>query len=221
MFFFQRHVEAHAGVLLYPIPTRDEDESSVVSTTMRLLQPVRVYLQLGARAYYDWPQDAEVSSRRNVTAGLDYYYDNLGNDGVVTSFVYTEMGYHSTNFTSPDYNGFLWFGNARTGREFEFAEGSPLIPYAMLEWTASPSHQDLYYENFLHGGAGVRWYPHVGSEDDASGLGKDLLRRLHVYGEVLRNLSWLGDQPPPSVGRHDARVGVAFSTSGIYRDRRR
>ena len=215
-FFFQRYVQAGVGVQLYPIGVPPEGQPEVAgSPARRLLRPLRLFAQLSGRTYYDLPSDSELK-RSDVQFGLDYYLDNLFGPSRLKAFAFTVAAYHTTNFSLESYNGLVWSGNVKSGPSVDLGPGSRLIPYAFVDWTWAPGHRERFFENFIHGGAGVRWYP-ASAGSRAAG---SVVRRLHLYGEVVRNIDWLGEPAPSSVEQHDFRAGIAFATGGIYRDRR-
>ena len=149
---------------------------------------------------------------------MDYYYDNLFQDARWKAFAFTVVAFHTKNFSFDDYDAIIWSGNFKAGPSLKPSATSAIVPYALVDWTAVPEWQDRFFENFLRAGAGVRWYPRTVEPDT---FGTDLLRRLHLFGEYVGNVAWLGDEPERHVEGHDIRFGVALSTGGFFRDRRR
>jgi hypothetical protein len=218
-FFFQRYLQAGVGIQLYLVGWSPDGPPQAVNDralARRLLSPLRLFAQVSGRTYYDRPPDARLEGA-DTHVGLDYYWDNLFEPSRLKIFAFTVMGYHTTNFSTASYKGFIWSGNLKAGPAVDLTRYSRLIPYAVVDWTSAPSHRDRFFENFVRAGGGLRWYPRT---SPGKGLGGNLLRRLNVYGEIVHNVGWLGRQPPASVEPTDVRVGVAFATGGIYRDRR-
>lgn len=215
-FFFQRYAQANIGLQIYVVPSSIGVAPEHDSKVKRLFRPLRLFAQLSWRGYYDRPSDVDLESR-DTQVGLDYYYDNLFATARVKTFVFTAMGYHTTNFSFDGYDAVIWTGNVKAGPAVDIGMKTRLVPYVVTDWTSSASHRERFFENFLHAGGGVRWYPASGS---SGGFGASLLRRLHLYAEGLRNVAWLGDRPPAVVKPHDIRAGIAFASGGIYRDRR-
>lgn len=218
-FFFQRYVQAGVGVQVYPVGLPAQDPTGVdveAAPARRILRPLRLFAQVSGRGYYDRPSDTHLEGT-DVQVGADYYYDNVFEPSRVKAFVFTVVGYHTTNFSIESYNGLIWSGNVKVGPAVGFTPNFRVIPYAVADWTYAPGHGERFFENFIRAGGGLRWYPRAVS---GNGLGRGLLRRLHVYGELVRNVRWLGQQPPAVIEPFDVRAGVAFATGGIYRDSR-
>jgi hypothetical protein len=199
-FFFQRYVQFNGGMQCYPV-------------TAAALRPLRVFGLVSRRAYYDGPPDADLENT-DLHVGVDYYYDNLFAPAQWKSFAYTTAGYRTTAFGLAHYDAVLWSGSVKTGRAMTSHAQSIVIPYAVVDWTYAGAHRDRFWENFLRAGGGVRWYP---KKQYAGRFAGDLRGRLHLFGEVVRNVVWLGDRPSGEVSQYDVRVGAGFSTGGIYR----
>jgi hypothetical protein len=229
-FWWQRNVQVGTGLQWYPFetflpqqrPQTDQElkgELDQATDKYRHLRGIRLFAIYARRFYYDRPENVE-TEKTDLQIGMDYYYDNLFDDlglfGVkpLTIVAWTNAGYRKTNFSLDDYNAFLWTGNLKLGPKYKYGN-SLFLPYALADWTYVPQYDERWWENFFRVGGGVRWYPktNVGGE-----FWKDLLKRFHIFGEVLHNVQWLGDPPPDGrVEETDYRVGLGFATGGIFR----
>jgi hypothetical protein len=221
-FWWQRNVQFGAGVQAYPFGDAGEERGpagSELASKGEWLRPVRLFAEYSGRLYYDKPAGPGALQKRDLAVGFDYYHDTLAAKGRLKTFAYAQVTYRTTNFSLADYRGMLSTGNLKIGPAFVSRTGSTVaVPYAVADWTWSPSHGDRWYENFLRAGGGARVYLWQNRRADP-GLGADLLERLHVYAELVYNVAWLGDAAPASVRRTDVRAGLMFATGGIYRDK--
>lgn len=204
-FWWQRNVQAGIGLQYYPFNS-DSD----------YLKAARIFAMYAIRGYYDQPSGFDLEEE-DVQIGVDYYYENLFDDETVTTLIWTNARFSSTNFSIPDYNAFLWLGNVKLGPKIK-TKKSILLTYAFADWTYVPKYDERWWENFGRVGVGARWYP-WGSlpykEND--GIFKDIMRRFNLYAEVAQNAAWFGDSPPNAVEETDVRVGFTFSTGGFLR----
>lgn len=207
-FFWQRHVQANAGVQLYLF-----GKEYAWDDPWRFVRAVRLFGQWSVREFYDAPSDADLTES-DIQGGLDYYYDNLVGRDPLLVFAYQSLTYRKTNFSMDDYSGLLWSGNVKVGPRVDIL-GSALVPYGVLDFTYAPEHDDRWYENFLRVGGGLRWYPKPKGPDDQDGLMANMSGRFHVFVEGLHNASWLGDEPMNQVEENDLRFGLAFATDGF------
>ena len=201
-FFFQRYVQASGGLQVYPL-------------SGRFLRPLRVFTQISRRRHYDLAATSQLQ-KVDLQVGADYYFDNLFTTRRWKTFAYTVVGLHTTAFNREHFNAVRWSGNVKTGPSFLPQAQSVVVPYAVAEWTYAASHRDLFWENFLRAGGGVRWHP---QRRAVGRFASDLRGRLHVFTDVVANIAWLGDAPYRDVEKYDVRIGIGFSTGGIYRNR--
>ncbi len=229
-FWWQRNVQAGTGLQWYPFetffprprPQTDQEwkgELEQASDKYRYFRGIRLFAIYARRFYYDKPENFETENT-DLHIGMDYYYDNLFNDrglfGVkpLTIVAWTNAGYRKTNFSLDDYNAFLWTGNVKLGPKFMLGN-SVLLPYAVADWAYVPRYDERWWENYFRAGGGVRFYPKT---DESETFWWDLLRRFHIFAEVVNNVEWLGDSPPGGrVEETDYRAGLGFATSGIFR----
>ena len=176
------------------------------------MHAIRIFALGAWRYYYDKPE-AEEPEDMDIQVGGDYYYDNLFAENRLISSIWSNAGFRKTNFSLEDYDAFLWMGNIKIGPGFK-PGSSIVLPYGVTEWIFVPKYEERWWENFLRVGAGIRWYPR--SDDETVGFIQDLVKRFHIYGEVLYNAAWLGDEPvADNVENTDFRIGFSFSTSGF------
>lgn len=208
-FWWQRNIQAGIGLQVYPFAMQDN----------RFLKAVRLYGLAAFREYYDQPDDQEAEDS-DILVGADYYFDNiLVTNEMLTASIYLNAGYRKTNFSLEDYEDFLWSGNLNIGPKFNL--GSTVVfPCAVLDWTQSPGYDERWWENFVRAGGALRIYPFAGriQKKGTSKFMHDLAVRFQIFGEVLSNVSWLGDEAPDVVEETDVRAGIAFATSGPFRD---
>lgn len=208
-FWWQRNIQAGVGLQVYPFAMQDN----------RFLKAVRLFGLAAYREYYDEPDDQEAEDS-DIQIGADYYFDNiLVADETFTASIYLNAGYRKTNFSLEDYEDFLWSGNLNVGPKFRFG-GTTVFPCAVLDWTQSPGYDERWWENFVRAGGALRIYPFAGRADRDEGPAflRDLAARFQIFGEVLSNVSWLGDEAPDVVEETDFRAGIAFATGGLFRD---
>ena len=208
-FWWQRNVQAGVGLQVYPFALQDN----------RFLKAVRLFGLAAYREYYDQPDDQEAEDS-DLQVGADYYFDNiLVADEILTASIYLSAGYRKTNFALEDYEDFLWSGNLNVGPKFCFG-GTTVFPCAVLDWTQSPGYKERWWENFARVGGALRIYPFAGhaDRDEEPVFLRDLAARFQIFGEVLSNVSWLGDEAPDVVEETDIRAGIAFATGGLFRD---
>jgi hypothetical protein len=212
IFWWQRNITWGVGVQYWPIAAASEP-----------WRGLRLYAWTGWRDFYDAPEGAVEPEDQDVQAGFDYYYDNLdaATTGVDSAWVLTPMvwmnnGYRKTNFSLDDYDGFLSSGNIKVGPRYDGFFPTYVYPYALLDWTWSPSYEERWWENFARVGAGVAVYPVARlAAPGGGGLVNGLLGRVRIYAEVLQQAAWLGDEAPDSVEDTDYRIGIAFSTGSF------
>lgn len=204
-FWWQRNVQLAAGLQWYPF--------AIYNSYFRSIRFFGLY---GWRHYYDEP-DSEDPEEEDIQAGIDYYYDNLFDDHLLTTVAWTNAGYRETNFSSEDYEAFLWTGNIKVGPKFKPGDAI-ILPYALADWTYVPRYDECWWENFFRVGAGIRLYPKTYHSNNNRGFGQDLIRRFHLYVEVIHNAAWLGEKPVNNVEETDIRVGLGFSTSGFLKE---
>lgn len=204
-FFFQRHVQFGVGPQWYPFLDPDD-----LSQPQRYLRAVRIFMLAASRKYYD--EDVELVNH-DLQVGMDYYYDNVFTDDQWAVFLFSNATWRDTNFSFEGYHAFLWSGNVKIGPRMPM-QNALLVPYGVVDWTWVPRHQERFFENFLRVGGGVRFYPKT---DEAGGFAHDLVRRFHVFAEVVHNVVWLGDAPANRIRDTDVRVGFSFATGGFFR----
>lgn len=214
-FWWQNNTQFGGGIQFYPLPNTDTS----------LLRGIRLFAWAGWRYYYDKPDDTNAQDN-DIQVGLDYYYDNIFNyaknelisEGWLAGAAYMTATYRNTNFSLVDYNGFILSGNIKLGPRITCFPA--LFPYAVADWTYSPSYHEHWWENFLRVGGGLRFYPiaALGITQNRGFVG-DLLARLNVFVEVLHNVAWLEDKAPDIVEKTDIRIGIAFSTGVFTGDR--
>jgi len=184
---------------------------------------IRLFASGLHREFYDQDSDFRPQTDVDVQIGADYYYDNLftTKNYQMTFSWWTNAGYRHTNFASDDYDTFLWTGNIKIGPKVEVGQGF-VIPYALADWTWVPRYDQRFWENFLRLGGGIRWYPKTPKPDPGIGRGRqfinEFIRRFFLFVEVQQNVAWLGDEPVRPVNDTDVRVGISFSTGGLFRD---
>lgn len=223
-YWWQRNVQLSVGLQVYPFELFTDGNSNISRNsnpkhkTGSFLRNLRLYFYYGWRIFYDKP-DEEVVEDRDFQAGMDFYYDTLFRDTRFVFIAWTNAAYKDTNFSFAAYKTFQWVGNTKAGLKVSL-RNSLVAPYVVTDWNYTPKYEERWLENFIRVGAGVRWYPKI---DEAGGFFWDLVRRFHVYGEVLHNVAWLGDEPgitdPCSVKKIDFRIGFGFATGGYYREK--
>jgi len=207
-FWWQRHVQANVGLQAYVTGVDGP----------ALLRGLRLFGFAAGRYYYDEPSDGDAEDT-DVQAGADYYFDNIpGTKSIWASAVFANAGYRQTAFALEDYEAFTVFGNVKTGPKLTL-NSMILFPYGVADWSYSPTYDERWWENYVRVGGGLAWYPFCNSKGSDSGWwGASGGRRLNVFVEGLSQVADLGDTPPDSVEDTDIRAGVAFSTSGFYRE---
>ena len=138
--------------------------------------------------------------------------DSLFDENLWAFSAYVDAAWRESNF-SAEFDDFLWAGSVRIGPRFRLGDHM-LFTHAVVDWLHAPAYEELWYLNRIDAGAGVSWYPKT---DKSNGFVNDLARRAHVFAEVLWRVAELGDSMPDAVHEWDARAGIRFSTSGVYR----
>lgn len=204
-FNFQRHIQFGVGLQWYPQRRKVDDYSPA--------RAFRLFGQILGRHYYDEDSGSIIDDDYHL--GLDYYYDNLFSPNKVVVFSFGNISYRSTNFSLANYESVVLLANVKVGMKYPWKSGK-LVPYGLVDSTFS-TKRERWFENFIRGGLGLRWYPQVykyrkfvhGSE------AIEFKRRFNFFAEVIRNISWLADSAPDIVEDYDIRLGFAFSTGGI------
>ena len=205
-FWWQKNAQFAVGLQWYPFPAHTS-----------YFRGIRFYSLWAYRSYFSEPEGLDQQDT-DLQIGIDYYYDNLFDSGIIASVAWSNGGYRKTNFCFPDYSAFLWMGNIKAGIKTH-KRGSIWMGYLVLEWTYSPKHKKFWQENFLRTGAGVRFYPWAKKGDT---LIDDFLHRLYLYVEFLQNAAWLGEAPSAErVKKSDFRIGLGFSSGGFFRDKQK
>ena len=198
-FSFQRYLQLSGGIQLYPAGG--------------ILKPLRVFAKASRRSHYGAGVGPDVPNA-DFETGVDHYYDNLFAPSRWKAISYTTAGFHSTQFSIDRYNAVLWTGSFRAGPSFRPDSDSMFVPYGLVDWAYAGADRDRFWENYLRTGAGMRWYPQM---HQGGSFGTSLAGRFHIFAEAVGNLAWLGNAPAGSVPRYDVRLGLGFSTGGIYR----
>lgn len=201
-FWWQKNAQIAGGLQLYPFPQKN-----------RYLRSVRFFALLAWRTYFDQPDDAKQEDK-DIQIGADYYYDNLFENRKLIAIIWSNAGFRKTNFSLENYNTFLLMGNIKFGIKVQ-PNSSLLLGYFFTEWTYVPKYKERWWENFIRLGGGIRIYPKT---DKTNNLLSDILKRFHVYVEVVNNVAWLGNQPYlKDMKRTDFRIGLGFSTGGFFK----
>jgi hypothetical protein len=201
-FWWSDYAEVSLGLQWYPLQLN------------KYLKSIRLYATTGKRYYYNVPEDESEPVDDDKVIGIDYYYDNLFNDFPVASIIYLNTSYHTTNYSINNYEACMLEEDIKIGPKIKLGS-SLVIPYGVVKSTYVNEHASRWWENYVRAGGGVRWYPKI---DEEGTFLKDLMKRFHIYAEVLDNTNWLQDQAPSSVEQTDFRFGLGFSTKGFYRD---
>lgn len=221
-FFWQRYIQAGAGAQWYPFFDKNRSTYSPAFG-------IRVFALAMGRKYLNKPKDRSPYSELaeyDMHAGADYYFDNLFLDkNALTITAWSNAAFRLTNFNRKGYNRFLWTGNVKTGKKWHPYRRAIVYPYLLLDWTAtffSPHHN--WWENYLHPGAGIRFYPLAyKSKRQSSSVKKEpsieMFRRLHLFTEYFWEGAWFRERPPARTQKYDLRFGIGFSTPGFNRSR--
>ena len=203
-FWWQKNFQVSAGMQFYPI-----------SISIRYLRSIRLFALTALRSYYKKPEEVNPEDK-DIQIGVDYYYDNIFEKKSLIFAAWTNAGFRKTNFSLENYDAFLWTGNLKFGYKYAHKK-SILFSHATIEWTDVPKYKNRWWENFLRAGIGVQWYPKA---YETNRFVSGLLRRFHLYIEVLHNVTWLGERPNDNsqVEETDFRAGLVFSTSGFFRE---
>ena len=218
-FWWQKNVQIVAGFQWYPVVTLFPEQQISIGGKFHHLRAIRLYAFYAWRDYYDEPDDADPEAS-DFQIGADFYYDNLESqfdDKKYITVSWTNAGFRETNFSTKDYNAFLWTGNIKVGPRFK-PSNSVLFPYCVIDWTYVPKYKERWWENFLRIGGGIRWYPWFHKEIANRRYIGGILKRFHIFGEVLHNAAWLGDSPENDIEETDYRIGLGFSTGGFLKD---
>lgn len=208
-FWWQRNCSGALGVQIYPMNIL-RPYSGKGKDKFQWFRGLRLYTTYGVREYYDKPSNADPEDE-DFRIGFDYYNDNFLDKKVFTYLIWTNLTNRSTNYSLSDYDAVLWEGNVKLGTRHRFnADNSIFLPYAVIDWTVAPDHNNRWWENFVRAGVGVRLYPKVYKV--ANNNLERILQRFNIYAEVLHNASWIGDDAPNSVKETDWRIGINFST---------
>lgn len=201
-FWWQKNAQIAAGFQWYPI-----------STDKFYFRGIRFFALAAWRAYFDKPEGVKPEDT-DIQIGVDYYYDNLFEESKLTTTIWSNAGFRKTNFSLEDYNAFLWNGNLKVGIRPQLGN-SILLIYAVSDWAYVPKYGERWWENFLRIGGGIRLYPKINVKNN---YWEGLVKRFHIYGEVLYNLSWLANKPLTDIEETDFRIGLGFATGGFLRE---
>ena len=209
-FFWQKYIQISAGIQYYPLKFCEE-------STFFFMNNLRLYAMCSKRSLYD---NVEFQHSKDLQIGIDYYWDNLFSYEILENkklvkpvgLVWFNGGFRNTNFSDASYNAFLFMGNVKLGIEFKIGN-TILLPYGFMETTYVPKYRERWWENILKGGVGLRIYPKVDRSDN---ILWDLLKRFHIYAELINKVAWLGETPS-GIEHTDIRLGIGFSTGGFYR----
>ena len=204
-FWWQKNLQLAAGVQWYP-----------VTASIPFLRSIRAFALTAWRTYLDQPSGTEQEDA-DIRIGADYYYDNLHEDSRFIGMAWSNADFRKTNFSLDNYDAFLWTGNIKAGFKL-LRSSSILLGYLVSEWTYVPKYGERWWENFVCVGPGIRFYPKSTEGDSPSAR---LLRRFHVYVEVLKNIVWLGNEPDAGkIKEADLRIGLGLSTCGFFRHKK-
>ena len=235
-FWWQNNNQINTGIQWYPFHGETKNP---------FLRSMRFFAQYSSRDYYDSPNSATANpgdllpeeleiiaklgqqpKQYDVQVGFDYYYDDIFSGNPVAFSIWSSLAWYKTNFTivnplgnrSKEYNAIISKGDVKYGMVKKWKDGI-VYPYVTSQWTYSPSHEELFFENYLRMGVGVRYYPWVhASQKAGSSFEEGIMKRFNFFGEYLYNAFWLGDRPGGNVKDADVRFGFSFSTSGFFRD---
>ena len=219
-FFWQKFIQGTAGVQYYPFYGEDYNPSF----GLRLFTLV-AYRHYYARQSITVPYSHLVEY--DIQAGGDYYYDNIfntseegfvGKNKIVLSS-WANATFRHTNFNRKSYNAFFITANIKAGRKLKLYKRSIFFPYLLVDgaWIPFCKKKSKWFENYIHFGSGIRFYPWTLNKLDKPSSG--ILRRMHFYFEYLRDGVWLNGYPPERTKRWDLRYGIGFSTPGIFRSK--
>ena len=218
-FDWQRYLQASVGIQVHPF-FKDKPVGSEI-----FLNGIRIFTQFSYRLYILQSQRCSnpfnnCNINTNWQIGTDYYYDNIFN-GAPSSLgwvIWSNASFHSTNFSTKDFNTLMWMGNIKGGLKLNPGMQTWLF-YVTTDWTYTEQCPCRWWERYIRGGLGIRWYPATHTNTNGSSKPtKGFWRRFHIYAEGLYNLAWLTNHNIPSpVKRYDFRIGIGFSTPGFVR----
>lgn len=121
--------------------------------------------------------------------------------------IWNNGAYYTTNGESPTFNTFLLRSEGRFGLQMvKLTEKSTISPYLVYLLAASPDPN--YWNNFVAGGAGLRYYPLADVE--GTSWANEWIPDIRLFLEVLGSdfLKNGATAEANGVPRHDVRYGV-------------
>jgi hypothetical protein len=197
------------GAQVYPFsPGRFRRSGSLVG---QLLGPTRLFVERNVLDYLGKENSWRPS--RQTRAGLDYWKALGVNDSTRTWWLesWHAAYWQSSNEFSDRYNAAVLANAFRGGLRKVGGRASALTPYVAVE-SSRTSHRELYWENRLLIGGGLRVAPFLRPPPTERPV---WVSRLVLYAEVLNAAAYYGASAPSSVPRNDIRLGINVS-SGVW-----
>lgn len=175
----------------------------------------------GSGWYNEWIRDVKVfaeslsstflkdaapsgEARSDIRYGLDLWHEwNLDKPDLTNYWgeVWSNLSFRSTNFSSTDFNGYIFSFQPKIGKHL----GHGIEAYLKTDITLSD--KSSYWLNVADYGLGIRFEPWRETTDKDS-----LLKKFKMFAEVL-SVSYLRDKPtdPNKNVASDVRFGIDFS----------